>query len=46
VAHEGFSYLLVVSAFLTPYSFSVTFLLPFDLRIYISLLFNSHFIDS
>ncbi len=30
--HEGFSYLPVVSAFLTPYSFSVNFFLSFDLR--------------
>jgi hypothetical protein len=29
---RGFSYLLVVSTFLTPYSFSVTFFSPFGLR--------------
>jgi hypothetical protein len=32
VAHEGFFYLLVGPALPTPYSFSVTFFLPFGLR--------------
>jgi hypothetical protein len=37
-AHEGFAYLLVVPAFPTPYSFNVTFFLPFGLRPFFILL--------
>jgi hypothetical protein len=35
VVHEGFSCLLVVPVFLTPYSFSMTFFLPFGLRLFL-----------
>jgi hypothetical protein len=35
-AHEGFSYSIVLSAFLTPYSFSVTFFYPLVFALFYS----------